>query len=372
MFQKWISEIDQRKFRFGAILPWLIIIYLAVTVTTAWVSDDAFITFRSIENLVHGYGLVFNVGERVQTYTHPLWLLAQTLFYLPARLISTPFHLNRLFFTNVLLSLILSIAALLVYTFKVARSSKSAVIGLLALILSKSFIDYSTSGLENPLNHLLLIGFVGLFLNSDPENRKRMVVLALLAGLAMLNRLDVFLLVFPPLGVLWWQSKAKLRTGGAFMIGLLPVILWEIFSLFYYGFLFPNTAYAKLNNHIRAVVLLKQGFYYFLNSFRLDPITLTLIAIAILAAVLTRNKRFLSLATGLALYLAYILYIGGDFMSGRYFSLPLMIAIVMLSRLEYSNTRFAFSVLIVLPCLSCGVLKEDRPMVITGKTTWSF
>lgn len=46
---------------------------------TAQVSADAYITFSSIENPLHGYGAVFNVGERVQTFTHPLWFLMQAV-----------------------------------------------------------------------------------------------------------------------------------------------------------------------------------------------------------------------------------------------------------------------------------------------------
>jgi hypothetical protein len=41
----------------------------------AWVSDDAYLTFRTIENFLNGYGLRWNALERVQTYTHPLWML---------------------------------------------------------------------------------------------------------------------------------------------------------------------------------------------------------------------------------------------------------------------------------------------------------
>ena len=48
---------------------------LGVVLSQAWVSDDAFITFRVIDNFVNGYGLRWNVDERVEVYTHPLWML---------------------------------------------------------------------------------------------------------------------------------------------------------------------------------------------------------------------------------------------------------------------------------------------------------
>ncbi|MCA9612346.1 MAG: hypothetical protein KC586_06270, partial [Myxococcales bacterium] len=46
---------------------------LALVVLNAWVSDDAYITFRVVENVLRGDGLVWNPGERVMVYTHPLW-----------------------------------------------------------------------------------------------------------------------------------------------------------------------------------------------------------------------------------------------------------------------------------------------------------
>ena len=59
---------------------------LVVTVVrSAWVCDHSFITFRTIDNFVHGHGLRWNVIERVQTFTHPLWMLVLTVFYLFTR-----------------------------------------------------------------------------------------------------------------------------------------------------------------------------------------------------------------------------------------------------------------------------------------------
>ena len=61
---------------------------LAVTfvcVRSAWVCDDAFITMRTVDNLVHGYGPRWNPAERVQTFTHPLWAMLLVPFYAVTR-----------------------------------------------------------------------------------------------------------------------------------------------------------------------------------------------------------------------------------------------------------------------------------------------
>src|SRR5690242_5862898 len=51
---------------------------VALVAARAWTCDDAFITFRVVEQLLAGNGPVFNAGERVQVFTHPLWLFVLT------------------------------------------------------------------------------------------------------------------------------------------------------------------------------------------------------------------------------------------------------------------------------------------------------
>lgn len=38
-----------------------------------WAAEDAYITFRYAENWAHGFGLVYNAGERVMGFSSPLW-----------------------------------------------------------------------------------------------------------------------------------------------------------------------------------------------------------------------------------------------------------------------------------------------------------
>ena len=58
----------------AAHLPWLIL--LAWLTSVSWfLTDDAFISFRYVRNLLNGHGLVFNVGERVEGYSNFLWVM---------------------------------------------------------------------------------------------------------------------------------------------------------------------------------------------------------------------------------------------------------------------------------------------------------
>ena len=46
------------------------------------VLDDPFISFRYADNLAAGNGLVFNIAERVEGFSNPLWTLGFSLFSL--------------------------------------------------------------------------------------------------------------------------------------------------------------------------------------------------------------------------------------------------------------------------------------------------
>ena len=58
----------------AAHLPWLVL--LAWLTGLSWfLTEDAFISFRYVRNLLNGHGLVFNVGERVEGYSNFLWMM---------------------------------------------------------------------------------------------------------------------------------------------------------------------------------------------------------------------------------------------------------------------------------------------------------
>lgn len=294
---------------------------LAVLFRTAWVGDDAFITMRSIDNWVHGYGLTWNVIEHVQTYTHPLWLLLLTPFYL---------LIGNAYLTLIAVSLFVSVIVIILFLNFSARDELTVLVGWAILILSKAFVDYSTSGLENPLSHLLVLVFFILFLRWEASfSKKQVFILALLAGLATLNRMDALLFFLPQLSYILWRDK-KLDRIGLMLAGFTPFILWEIFSIIYYGFPFPNTYYAKLNAGIPERILVEQGSLYFMSSLILDPLTLITTLSSFLASFFIGDIKQKLSAAGIALYLVYVVYIGGDFMSGRFFSTALLLSVFLL------------------------------------------
>jgi len=247
----------------------------------------------------------------------------------------------------------------------VAPSPTAALVGGLALCLSKACVDYSTSGLENPLTHLLLAAFLALYLHQPPSPR-RAFWLALLAALTMLNRLDVGLLCLPALAYALGERITRPALA-AVLAGGTPFALWEAFSLFYYGSLFPNTALAKLNlGLIRRSDLARQGFAYLLNSLSLDPLTLALIGLAFLVPLARRQRRLWLPALGLPLYLAYVVSIGGDFMSGRFLSAPFVWALGILLVGWHTPTARAYRWAILAAGLLAGGLLAPASPVLTA------
>ena len=357
-------------YKYVGFLPFLIL-YAWMVIQTAWVSDDAYITFRSIENFIHGYGPVYNIGERVQTFTHPLWFLAQSVLnwgfiWLGIDLSGA----SRLYFVNVFASMMISLLTMAVFGFGIASDTKKAVLGISALFLSKAYLDYSTSGLENPFTHLIIVVFLAIYFSSQKNNFLRLWGLSFCAALAATNRLDILLLFLPVLLSLFWENPNKAGVIKAYLLGFLPLILWELFSIIYYGFLFPNTAYAKLNTDIDLLSMTTQGGYYYLNSLRLDPVTLLAIFVSIWLSWNSRDKSKRLIGVGVALYLLYIVYIGGDFMSGRYFTAPLLMAAALLARVEsisFKTWGLSLALILAVGILPIYTIPERSPSF--GKDT---
>ncbi len=135
----------------------VILLFAISLVYSAWLHDDAYITFRIADNFVNGYGLTWNVSERVETFTNPLWMFLVSLFY---------FFTNEIYYTSIILTIIISVLVVLIFAFKISKTVLGAILGIGIFIFSKPFMEYSTSGLENPLTHLIIVVFLLVYIKS--------------------------------------------------------------------------------------------------------------------------------------------------------------------------------------------------------------
>lgn len=156
----------------------------------AWVVDDAYITLRSVDNFVNGLGLGWNPEERVQAFTHPLWMFCLSALYVFTR---------ESFLTTLALSYAMLLALAGVAWWHLRGEPWRPLLFLGMLISSKAFFDFTSSGLENPLTVLLAIVFYGRWLRAvEPGGRlRRYRWLLFVAALAFFNRIDTLLLYVP-------------------------------------------------------------------------------------------------------------------------------------------------------------------------------
>ncbi|MFM2005516.1 MAG: hypothetical protein RLZZ09_1171, partial [Pseudomonadota bacterium] len=197
-----LSTFDNRK---NLILSTLFIAIFA-QIQTAWIADDAAITLRTIDNLLHGYGPVFNIGERVQAYTHPLWFML---------LSGASLLIGNIIVTAYLVPLLLSLTNLWLFLKFIPKNSITGVLGVVPLLLSASYLDYSTSGLENPLSHFLILLSAVAAYSIHEKNEYKPTTIFLLGSLLYLTRPDLIIAIIPIAAIVVHQnnySRSELAT----------------------------------------------------------------------------------------------------------------------------------------------------------------
>ncbi|HEU0000303.1 MAG TPA: hypothetical protein VFQ36_05360 [Ktedonobacteraceae bacterium] len=358
-----VADAAKLQEKYGkTVIVFALVLFFFVLIKNAWLSDDSFITLRTVYNFIHGYGLTWNVGERVQTFTHPLWMFLLSGSY---------FFVRSIYFSSLLLSLSVSLLAVSIFVFLLAPSRLVAIVGLTILAASKSFIDFSTSGLENPLTHLLIVLFALVFFQKQ-QSKRYLLWLSLLGCMMILNRMDAVLLFLPALIYAWYRaSKPRLKALRTIVLAFTPFIAWELFSLFYYGFLFPNTAYAKLNTGISTGQLIKQGIVYLIGSSTFDPLLFIVIVSAILLVVVLQDWKSIPLLLGMLLYIAYIVRVGGDFMAGRFLTPPFLMAVILLVRNIPSSAKLLYAGIFLAVLLPGFLVPNSRWYVINPSAQFS-
>lgn len=328
------------------------LVVMAVVVKCAWLCDDAFITQRTVDNVLHGRGLTWNPGERVQAYTHPLWLAVLVVADVVAPGGTASILLASLATTAVAVGLLLR---------GLPGRAPVVVAAAAALVLSRAQVDFATSGLENPLAALLLVLALRATLpRADEAAAARgdgLPRLVLLASLVALTRLDLLLVAAPVLAAgLWARRGAGVRR---LLAAASPLLAWEAFSVVYYGFPLPNTAYAKLGTGIPAADLVRQGLWYLEATLRRDPGTLVVIVGGLVLAAWRGDRTRRLWAAGVALYLAYVVRVGGDFMLGRFLAVPLVVVVALCADLLPGGRRGW----IIAGVLGCAALVPGGPLL---------
>jgi arabinofuranosyltransferase len=280
---------------------------------TAWISEDAFITLRYVANALAGHGAVFNVGERVQGYTHPLWFL---VLWAGSLVGASPVYLAIGYGLALTFAVVVLVGAA-IRRLGLDPLGTAALLGLACVILvsSASWISFQTGGLENALAHALVAGLLVLTI---PDGTSRSGLITLLMALLVLTRLDLGLLV-APLGVLVLLRVRDRRTAVRVALAVAPLAAWLLFAWAYYGDILPNTAHAKVDIYPSRQAAAEQGRMYLKDWLAHEPFAAgAAFVLFVTAALWTRTSWARAWAVGIALYVLFVVGIGGDFMRGRF------------------------------------------------------
>jgi hypothetical protein len=287
-----------------------------------FMADDAFISFRYAKNFINGHGLVWNIGEQppVEGYTNFLWVIVISFFL-------------KLGFEPVIISKILGLffalsSTVLVYCISELIFKRKSFLNLIApaiLACCGTFAAWSNGGLETQMFTFLILAGATAYLY-ELQYHKKFPLSALLFILASLTRPEG-IVVFGITALHRFShsllSKKRLfcHTTTLWLCTFLTISgIYFCWRFNYYGFLFPNTFYAKTGG---GLYQLKNGYLYLRNF-----ITITKWPILLCVSIVPLFKPsrsplvFLSMLT--LSYAVYIVSVGGDFMGMFRFFVPIV------------------------------------------------
>lgn len=364
--------IDRINIRFNKKVVEAIMLFFFVVLITllAWQSDDAYHAYVMAKNLVDGHGFVYNIGERVNASTCPLFTLVIALGYCLFR---------NMFLVSLLICISFSALAFRITIRDFCKSSFQVLAVSLVIILCLSFITYTTSGLENSMLFFLAAVFLKLYFKNENYGSRTLFILAVLISLIAMTRMDAVLMFIPMILYAYLARRDRVSFPKAVLIGvigLLPFVLWELFSTFYYGFPFPNTFYVKLGSGIPKYEYFIRGWeYYYITLFN-DPLVVLIPSIAPLLALVSKKKPYIMCSTGVLIYLGYVFSIGGDFMLGRHFTVIFFVSVIALLW-AINNSGFSVDICKLITCFGAVLLVLEiltmtalRPIVSAKLYPW--
>jgi hypothetical protein len=225
--------------------------FLARLIPGPRVIDDAYITFRYAQNLLAGYGLVYNPGVAVLGTTTPLYSLLLALAALPFGGTEANFPWLAL----VLNAVCDAIACWLLVQLGLRLGSPAAGYGTaLVWAIAPMSVTFAIGGMETSLTILLVLAAFYLYLVSRPTGA------ALAGSLALLARPDAALFVAPlaldhllaSLSLLRQRRLDAGRLARQATAFVLPLAIWTVGATLAYGSPITRSIGAKVDAYLLA------------------------------------------------------------------------------------------------------------------------
>lgn len=366
-------------------LGFISIIFIYFCFSNKFIQDDAYISFRYIQNFISGNGLVFNIGEKVEGYTNLLWVLILSIFAFlkfnvenVAQILSVAFGIVVLFVTYKI-SDIIEIKNDMLITKKSKYDSKPQgsvkyldFIPLVLLIFTASYIFWSVSGMESTMFISFCLFGIYYYIknrNTDIVNYKFSIFLVL-ATLTRPEGLYFFgLIIIHKVMIAFRQNKSSAINSIfsknnliTYALYIVPIIFYFLLRYLYYGYLLPNTYYAKTG---LSSAYLNAGIEYF-TKFLTSYLIYGIVLIAPLY-LFKRRENFFEISLLYLLSVSFILYtilIGGDVLKQNRFFLPVLPLIYILFgkfltelyfliKIRWSSPGAAFPAVLIITAFLC-------------------
>ena len=297
------------------------------------VIDDAYISLRYARNFANGDGVVFNCAERVEGYTCFLWvLLLGTIKKLFSRadLVALARYLGVCFGALAIGTLNKFSTYLSDRTIDDTSTRRSIPFALLLVAANFPLIFWSFSGMETTFYVFLIVMstyFFSKYLLEDDAPLPMLLYASVFQVFACMTRPETYLLPVCSLAFIAAREKrAGLRAVAIFLVPFLVIFLpYFIWRYKYFGYLFPNTYYAKVGGGSLGLSL--QGLTYLKNG-AIPHLTI----LAFVVGKMVRRRQTLTIAdyyllSIIAIWVVTIVYTGADhFIELRFFvyMLPFM------------------------------------------------
>jgi hypothetical protein len=266
------KESPSQPIIYGMFITYLLFI---VTIFTAgysayklhWLCDDAYITFRYSLNLFKGLGPIYNTGEAVEGYTNFLWMILISSG-LSVGISPERFSQGLGLFSFLGNLVLLFIAGKKIHETKVGINRIYVPLSMLCFSVQYHARVYATSGLETSFfTFLLLLGILNIFFYNNQFSL--WIGFTSLTFLCMTRPDGLLFYGFASLYYLIFRNKEisfitllikNILNHIPFLFIFIPYFFWRFQ---FYGYLWPNTFYAKEAGS----VYYKQGIKYLLMYF---------------------------------------------------------------------------------------------------------
>lgn len=285
--------------------------------------DDAYITFRFVQQWAAGNGLVYNIGERVEGYSNFLWIVLLAPFQLSgANLVAASKMLGSLF----------SLLTLFV-TWRFGRRFSHPLLTPLLLVCSAPFIIWAMGGLETQLFTFLLL--LASYTYAREEENGAGWFSGLLFGLLALARPEGVLFAGVTILHRAWRLRQNRQRPSTQDWARLTIFLlitggYFLWRYNYYGYLLPNTVYAKsMGLHPRGFI--EGAFYVYRTMVILGGFFFLALPIALAMTDPRRDFAAPYLFINVMAYLLFMFASGGDWMPAQRFAVHILPLIYLLT-----------------------------------------